>query len=79
MWPADGTTTRLCGLGDFPRGRSAPGGEQSDGRKRGIDKAVEVAVAEIKRLSREGKGDMIAHRHNQPLTTTSKWAAHAEA
>src|SRR4030088_3142917 len=28
--------------------------------KRGIDKAVEVAVAEIKRLSREVKGDMIA-------------------
>jgi chaperonin GroEL len=28
--------------------------------KRGIDKAVEVAVGEIKRLSREVKGDMIA-------------------
>ena len=28
--------------------------------KRGIDKAVEVAVSEIKRLSREVKGDMIA-------------------
>ena len=28
--------------------------------KRGIDKAVEVAVAEIKRLSRDVKGDMIA-------------------
>jgi chaperonin GroEL len=28
--------------------------------KRGIDKAVEVAVAEIKRLSREVKGEMIA-------------------
>src|SRR5438477_4008510 len=28
--------------------------------KRGIDKAVEVAVREIKRLSREVKGDMIA-------------------
>src|SRR5258708_29165156 len=28
--------------------------------KRGIDKAVEVAVAEIKRLSREVKGNMIA-------------------
>src|ERR1700751_2111462 len=40
--------------------RTVAAGASPMALKRGIDKAVEVAVAEIKRLSREVKGDMIA-------------------
>src|SRR3981189_2693265 len=40
--------------------RTVAAGANPMALKRGIDKAVEVAVKEIKRLSREVKGDMIA-------------------
>jgi len=40
--------------------RTVAAGANPMALKRGIDKAVEVAVGEIKRLSREVKGDMIA-------------------
>jgi chaperonin GroEL len=40
--------------------RTVAAGASPMALKRGIDKAVEVAVEEIKRLSREVKGDMIA-------------------
>jgi len=40
--------------------RTVAAGASPMALKRGIDKAVEVAVAEIKRLSRDVKGDMIA-------------------
>jgi chaperonin GroEL len=40
--------------------RTVAAGASPMALKRGIDKAVEVAVGEIKRLSREVKGDMIA-------------------
>ena len=40
--------------------RTVAAGASPMALKRGIDKAVEIAVSEIKRLSREVKGDMIA-------------------
>ena len=58
----DGTTT-ATGLAQaiFREGvRTVAAGASPMALKRGIDKAVEVAVEEIKRLSREVKGDMIA-------------------
>jgi len=58
----DGTTTAtLLAQAIFREGvRTVAAGASPMAVKRGIDKAVEVAVAEIKRLSREVKGDMIA-------------------
>jgi chaperonin GroEL len=58
----DGTTTAtLLAQAIFREGvRTVAAGASPTALKRGIDKAVEVAVAEIKRLSREVKGDMIA-------------------
>jgi len=58
----DGTTTAtLLAQAIFREGvRTVAAGANPMALKRGIDKAVEVAVAEIKRLSREVKGDMIA-------------------
>src|SRR5882762_9763484 len=58
----DGTTTAtLLAQAIFREGvRTVAAGASPMALKRGIDKAVEVAVAEIKRLSREVKGDMIA-------------------
>jgi chaperonin GroEL len=58
----DGTTTAtLLAQAIFREGvRTVAAGASPMALKRGIDKAVEVAVAEIQRLSREVKGDMIA-------------------
>ncbi len=58
----DGTTTAtVLAQAIFREGvRTVASGASPMALKRGIDKAVEVAVAEIKRLSREVKGDMIA-------------------
>jgi chaperonin GroEL len=58
----DGTTTAtLLAQAIFREGvRTVAAGANPMALKRGIDKAVEVAVEEIKRLSREVKGDMIA-------------------
>ncbi len=58
----DGTTTAtVLAQAIFGEGvRTVAAGASPMALKRGIDKAVEVAVGEIKRLSREVKGDMIA-------------------
>ena len=58
----DGTTTAtVLAQAIFREGvRTVAAGANPMALKRGIDKAVEVAVKEIKRLSREVKGDMIA-------------------
>src|SRR5467141_3517183 len=58
----DGTTTAtVLAQAIFREGvRTVAAGASPMALKRGIDKAVEVTVAEIKRLSREVKGDMIA-------------------
>ena len=58
----DGTTTAtLLAQSIFREGvRTVAAGASPMALKRGIDKAVGVAVAEIKRLSRDVKGDMIA-------------------
>jgi chaperonin GroEL len=58
----DGTTTAtVLAQAIFREGvRTVAAGANPMALKRGIDKAVEVAVGEIKRLSREVKGDMIA-------------------
>jgi chaperonin GroEL len=58
----DGTTTAtVLAQAIFREGvRTVAAGASPMALKRGIDKAVEVAVNEIKRLSREVKGDMIA-------------------
>ncbi|HEY6261179.1 MAG TPA: chaperonin GroEL [Nitrospiraceae bacterium] len=58
----DGTTTAtVLAQAIFREGvRTVAAGASPMALKRGIDKAVEVAVAEIKRLSREVRGDMIA-------------------
>ena len=57
----DGTTTAtLLAQAIFREGvRTVAAGANPMALKRGIDKAVEAVVAEIKRLSREVKGDMI--------------------
>src|ERR1700739_390018 len=57
----DGTTTaNVLAQAIVREGvRTVAAGASPMALKRGIDKAVEVAVAEIKRLSREVKGDMI--------------------
>ena len=58
----DGTTTAtVLAQAIFREGvRTVAAGASPMALKRGIDKAVEVAVREIKRFSREVKGDMIA-------------------
>jgi chaperonin GroEL len=58
----DGTTTAtVLAQAIFREGvRTVAAGASPMALKRGIDKAVEVVVGEIKRLSREVKGDMIA-------------------
>jgi chaperonin GroEL len=58
----DGTTTAtVLAQAIFREGvRTVAAGASPMALKRGIDKSVEVAVAEIKKLSREVKGDMIA-------------------
>src|ERR1700758_4440741 len=58
----DGTTTAtVLAQAIYREGvRTVAAGASPMALKRGIDKAVEVAVGEIKRLAREGKGDMIA-------------------
>jgi chaperonin GroEL len=58
----DGTTTAtVLAQAIFREGvRTVAAGANPMALKRGIDKAVEVAVKEIKQLSREVKGDMIA-------------------
>jgi chaperonin GroEL len=58
----DGTTTAtVLAQAIFREGvRTVAAGASPMALKRGIDKAVEVAVAEIRKLSREVKGDMIA-------------------
>src|SRR6184192_207352 len=58
----DGTTTAtVLAQAIFREGvKTVAAGANPMALKRGIDKAVEVAVGEIKRLSREVKGDMIA-------------------
>jgi chaperonin GroEL len=58
----DGTTTAtVLAQAIFREGvRTVAAGANPMALKRGIAKAVEVAVAEIKRMSREVKGDMIA-------------------
>src|SRR6266566_1506429 len=55
------TTATVLAQAIFREGvRTVAAGASPMALKRGIDKAVEVAVGEIKRLSREVKGDMIA-------------------
>ncbi len=58
----DGTTTAtVLAQAIFREGaRTVAAGANPMALKRGIDKAVEIAVGEIKRFSREVKGDMIA-------------------
>ena len=58
----DGTTTAtVLAQAIFREGvRTVAAGANPMALKRGIDKAVEAAVEEIKRMSREVKGDMIA-------------------
>jgi chaperonin GroEL len=58
----DGTTTAtVLAQAIFREGvRTVAAGASPTALKRGIDKAVQVAVGEIKRLSRDVKGDMIA-------------------
>jgi chaperonin GroEL len=58
----DGTTTAtVLAQAIFREGvRTVAAGANPMALKRGIDKAVEVAAAEIKRLSHDVKGDMIA-------------------
>src|SRR5277367_2893888 len=58
----DGTTTAtVLAQAIFREGvRTVAAGASPMALKRGIDKAVEVAVAEIKKRSREVKGDMVA-------------------
>jgi chaperonin GroEL len=58
----DGTTTAtVLAQAIFREGvRTVAAGASPTALKRGIDKAVEVAVGEIKKLSRDVKGDMIA-------------------
>ena len=58
----DGTTTAtVLAQAIFREGvRTVAAGANPMALKRGIDKAVETAVEEIKRLSRDVKGDMIA-------------------
>ncbi len=58
----DGTTTAtVLAQAIFREGvRTVAAGASPTALKRGIEKAVDVAVAEIKRLSRDVKGDMIA-------------------
>ncbi len=58
----DGTTTAtVLAQAIFREGvRTVAAGASPMALKRGIDRAVEVAVGEIKRFSREVKGDMIA-------------------
>ncbi len=58
----DGTTTAtVLAQAIFREGvRTVAAGASPMALKRGIDKAVETAVSEIKRFSREVKGDMIA-------------------
>jgi chaperonin GroEL len=58
----DGTTTAtVLAQAIFREGvRTVAAGANPMALKRGVDKAVEIAVGEIKRLSREVKGDMIA-------------------
>ncbi len=58
----DGTTTAtVLAQAIFREGvRTVAAGASPTALKRGIEKAVEVAVQEIKRLSRDVKGDMIA-------------------
>jgi chaperonin GroEL len=58
----DGTTTAtVLAQAIFREGvRTVAAGASPMALKRGIDKAVEVAVDEIKKLSRDVKGDMIA-------------------
>src|SRR5882757_1866667 len=58
----DGTTTAtVLAQAIFREGvRTVAAGASPMSLKRGIEKAVEACVAEIKRLSREVKGDMIA-------------------
>ena len=58
----DGTTTAtVLAQAIFREGvRTVAAGANPMALKRGIDKAVEVAVEEFKRLSRDVKGDMIA-------------------
>jgi chaperonin GroEL len=58
----DGTTTAtVLAQAIFREGvRTVAAGASPMALKRGIDKAVEVAVEEIKKISREVKGDMIA-------------------
>jgi len=58
----DGTTTAtVLAQAIFREGvRTVAAGASPMALKRGIDKAVEIAVEEIKKLSRDVKGDMIA-------------------
>ncbi|MCZ6489802.1 MAG: chaperonin GroEL [Acidobacteria bacterium] len=58
----DGTTTAtVLAHAIFREGvRNVAAGANPMALKRGVDRAVEAAVAEIKRLSKEVKGDMIA-------------------
>jgi chaperonin GroEL len=58
----DGTTTAtVLAQAIFREGvRTVAAGASPTALKRGIDKAVQVAVGEIKRISREVRGDMIA-------------------
>src|SRR5262249_60531847 len=55
------TTATVLAQAIFREGvKTVAAGASPTGLKRGIDKAVEVAVEEIKKLHRDVKGDMIA-------------------
>jgi chaperonin GroEL len=73
----DGTTTAtVLAQAIFREGvRIVAAGPNPMSLKRGIDKAVDVTISEIKRLSREVKGDMISQVGTISATPTSKSAA----
>src|SRR4029078_4136525 len=58
----DGTTTAtILAQSIFPQGvKAVAAGAHPMARKRGIEKAVEVAIEEVKKLSKPVSGDMIA-------------------
>jgi len=73
----DGTTTAtVLAQAIFREGvKTVAAGASPTALKRGIERAVEAAVEEIKKLHRDVKGDMIAQVARFPPTTTDRSAA----
>jgi len=67
--------------GDLPRRREdCRAGASPRPSKRGIDKAVEIAVEEIKKLHKDVKGDMIASsRHHFRQQRQANWWNHCRS